>query len=82
MATTARTTVLDETGGLDIATINASTITGLFNNDSSYGEDGAGTTVYTLNNTGNANTGLYLTGDNAGNNAANEISISIKWNKL
>ena len=60
--------IVDETDfptgtvGEDSATIAAADITGLFNSDSSYGADGAGSITYALNAT-NVNTGLFLTSD-------------------
>ena len=66
-------TDLDETGGLDTATIIATDITGLFDTPD-YGADGAAATnsvVYSLSATDTA-TGLFLTSDQA---HANEIEL-------
>ncbi|WP_188353787.1 DUF5801 repeats-in-toxin domain-containing protein, partial [Malaciobacter pacificus] len=75
---TANTAVaeLDETGGLDTVTIIANDVTGLFNSDGSYGQDGEGTTRYSLNAT-TVNTGLFLVSDQA---HANEIVLESDGN--
>ncbi|ANX03190.1 retention module-containing protein [Immundisolibacter cernigliae] len=59
---------LDETGGLDTATITAATIAGLFNAPV-YGQDGAGTTTYSLSATDGALTGIFVNG------SADEVNL-------